>query len=213
MTPSQHVADDDQRPPTRTLAEARQRLNNTRRRVFGVLAQDRIGPPVLQIKIKRCVANLPEHRRSLGLHRAVVQAPVRDELDVATGVFQEESGRLDRSRRFAAQRRGQERPKRQPIRLRRGDGLPPALLRQRPVKVDFVGFSVSVSQVRDTYVRRFHCVGQCICPFRLKASPSVKQRAARRSLREQGSAALESEKQSTAARHDQCCAFERVCKR
>ena len=103
-TLSQHVAHDDQRPSTRTLAEAFQRLRDARRRIFGVLAQDRIGPPVFEIKIKRSVADLPEDRRPLGLHRAVVEAPVGDELDVATGVFQEESGRLDCSRRFAAQR-------------------------------------------------------------------------------------------------------------
>ena len=104
-TPSQHVAHDDQRPPTRTLAEARQRRRDARRRVFRVVAQDRVGPPVLEVKIERRVADLPEDRRPLRLHRAVVQTAVRDEFDVATGVLQEESGRLDCSRRFAAQRR------------------------------------------------------------------------------------------------------------
>ena len=88
-TPSQHVAHDDQRPSPRTLAEARQRRRDARRRVFRVVAQDRIGPPVLQIKIKRRVADLPEHRRPLRLHRTVIQTPVRDEFNVATGVLQE----------------------------------------------------------------------------------------------------------------------------
>jgi len=89
MTPSQHVADDDQRPPTRTLAEARQRRRDARRRILCVVAQDRIGPPVLQIKIKRRVADLSEHRRPLRLHGTVVEAPVRDEFDVSPCVFQE----------------------------------------------------------------------------------------------------------------------------
>ena len=88
-TPSQHVAHDDQRPSTRTLAEARQRLDDARRGSLRIVAQDRIGPPILQIKIERRVADFPEDRRPLGLHRAVIQTAVRDEFDVATGVLQE----------------------------------------------------------------------------------------------------------------------------
>ena len=105
MTPSQHVAHDDQRPSTRTLAEGGQRLRDARRRVFRVVAQDRIGPPVLQIKIKRRVADLSEDRRPLRLHRAVVEAAVRDEVDVATGVLQEDFRGFHRPRRFRRQRR------------------------------------------------------------------------------------------------------------
>jgi len=105
MTPSQHVAHDDQRPSPRTLAEVRERRGDARRGCLRIVAQDRVGPPVLQVKVKRRVADLPEDRRPLGLHRTVVEAPVRDEFDVPPGVFQEESGRLDGSRRFAAQRR------------------------------------------------------------------------------------------------------------
>ena len=192
-TLSQHVAHDDQRPSTRTLAEAFQRLRDARRRIFGVLAQDRIGPPVFEIKIKRSVADLPEDRRPLGLHRAVVQTAVRDELDVATGVFQEYLRGLHRPRRFRRQRRRQERPQRQSIRLRCGDRLPPPLLSQCSVKVDFVRFGVAVSQVREPNVRRFHCVGQCRRSLSLEASPPIEQRAALRTSWEQCGTALESE--------------------
>ena len=45
-TLSQHVAHDDEGPSTRTLAEARQRRRDARRRIFRVLAQDRVGPPI-----------------------------------------------------------------------------------------------------------------------------------------------------------------------
>ena len=99
-TPSQHVADDDQRPSPRTLAEARQRRRDARRRIFRVRAQDRIGAPIFQVEVERRVADLSEDRRSLRLHRAVVQTAVRDELDVATGVLQENFRGLHRPRRL-----------------------------------------------------------------------------------------------------------------
>ena len=104
-TPSQHVAHDDQRPSPRTLAEARQRRRDARRGCLRIVAQDRVGPPVLEVKIERRVADLSEDRGPLRLHRTIIKTAVRDEFDVATGVLQEESGRLDCSRRFAAQRR------------------------------------------------------------------------------------------------------------
>ena len=99
-TPSQHVAHDDQRPSPRTLAEARQRRGDARRGRLRIVAQDRVGPPVLQVKVERRVADLSEDRRPLRLHRAVVEAAVRDEVDVATGVLQEDFSGLHRPRRL-----------------------------------------------------------------------------------------------------------------